>query len=48
MSIIMQQKLQKAPDTLYLNEDIYRKALFSGVGIFWTGISVGVSNLVCG
>ena len=50
MAIIMQEKMT-APDAniydmAYQND--YRKALYSGYAIFWTGLSVGVSNLVCG
>ena len=50
MAIIMQEKMSSYSGDIYGdgNEADYRKALFAGYAIFWTGLSVGVSSLVCG
>lgn len=50
MAIIMQEKMSSPDFDVYnpIYEDDYRKALYSGYAVFWTGLSVGVSNLVCG
>lgn len=45
IAIILSGKL-KSPGTL--DAAAYDKALFAGFSVFWTGISVGLSNLVCG
>jgi len=45
MAIIMSQKLGNPAN---LTDANYDQALFSGYALFWTGITVGISNLVCG
>lgn len=47
MSIMMAQKVTYS-DTVYTNEAAYRQAMRSAMSIFWTGVSVGFSNLICG
>mmetsp|Transcript_29460 Transcript_29460/g.34047 ORF Transcript_29460/g.34047 Transcript_29460/m.34047 type:complete len:183 (+) Transcript_29460:62-610(+) len=45
IAIILSGKM-KNPGQLQAAD--YDKALFAGFAVFWTGISVGLSNLVCG
>jgi V-type H+-transporting ATPase proteolipid subunit len=40
LAIIMSGKIKGDPDVA--------KAMYSGYALFWTGASVGFSNLVCG
>lgn len=48
MSILLAEKVERQPKALYANDEIYRKAMFSAYSVFWTGMSVGLSNLFCG
>ena len=52
MSIIMIGKVNEPPFPSTASTDVvakcYTTLLFAGYSIFWTGISVGISNLVCG
>merc|ERR1711874_586141 len=48
MGIILSEKIETSPQNLYSSEAIYNQALFSGFSLFWTGVAVGISNLVCG
>ena len=50
MAIIMVGKINvpKVDYRLKEYEQLFDRLLFAGSGLFWTGISVGVSNLVCG
>jgi hypothetical protein len=43
MAIILQGKINN-----YGTDDNLNKAIFAGYALFWTGISVGFSNLFCG
>jgi len=44
MAIIMSGKLKEP-----VSDPIkYDQALFAGVSLFWTGVTVGFSNLICG
>lgn len=49
MAIIMIGKVASPevvnPDNI---SDCYTNYLYSGYALFWTGVSVGLSNLVCG
>ena len=50
MAIIMAEKIVpygKGND-IYDNPEAYAMALRSSLAIFWTGIGVGLSNLICG
>jgi V-type H+-transporting ATPase proteolipid subunit len=50
MAIIMQGKMANLsnPNNLAIPDSINYLILYSGYAIFWTGISVGISNFVCG
>jgi V-type H+-transporting ATPase proteolipid subunit len=50
MAIIMAEKISlygKGMD-IYSDKDAYALALRSSLAIFWTGLGVGLSNLICG
>ena len=47
MAIIMIGKIN-SPDTVTDITTCYTTILFSGYAMFWTGFSVGLSNLICG
>ena len=44
MAIILQGKINEYPACL----SKYDQCAFSGYALFWTGVSVGFSNLFCG
>ncbi|EGR30767.1 hypothetical protein IMG5_124330 [Ichthyophthirius multifiliis] len=46
MAIIMQGKMNKPKQQLSPTD--LHNAFYAGYALFWTGISVGISNLVCG
>lgn len=48
MAILLSGKMEKEPDNLVNNEDAYNRATFSAYALFFTGLSVGLSNLFCG
>eukprot|EP01017_Pseudomicrothorax_dubius_P027200 TRINITY_DN3102_c0_g1_i2.p1 TRINITY_DN3102_c0_g1~~TRINITY_DN3102_c0_g1_i2.p1 ORF type:complete len:104 (-),score=17.61 TRINITY_DN3102_c0_g1_i2:192-503(-) len=48
MAIILVGKVSSPPAGWDTNTNFYRQALFCGFSVFWTGFSVGFSNLVCG
>jgi F0F1-type ATP synthase membrane subunit c/vacuolar-type H+-ATPase subunit K len=48
MAIIMVGKMNKPIEGYRTSPEIYDKYVFAGAGLFWTGISVGMSNLLCG
>ena len=44
MAIILQGKMNEAENT----PDDFNKFAYCGYALFWTGITVGFSNLACG
>ena len=48
MAIIMSGKVNVAKFDPVQDPKKYLNGLFCGYALFWTGISVGISNLVCG
>lgn len=50
MAIIMAEKivLYGKGNEIYQNWEFYALALRSSLAIFWTGLGVGLSNLICG
>lgn len=50
MAIIMSEKIEiygKGLD-IYSSPEAYRKVLYSSLALLWTGIGVGLSNVICG
>ena len=48
MAIILVGKIERPPAGWDSDEETYRRLLYCGYALFWTGVSVGVSNLACG
>ena len=48
MSILMSEKIEIYKDNFYENEEVYRKILHASLSLFWIGIGVGFSNIICG
>ena len=48
LAIMLSQRMGGNTDSWKEDEEKWRKAMFAGFNIFWTGFCVGVSNLVCG
>ena len=48
MAIVMNGRIEIFNGNVYDNEDTYRKILYSSFALFWTGIGVGLSNIICG
>jgi len=44
MAIILQGKMNQTE----MYDDNYPELVFAGYALFWTGITVGFSNLACG
>ena len=50
MAIIMSEKIEKygTAAEIYGNDEIYRQVLHSSLALLWTGLGVGMSNVICG
>ncbi len=51
MAIIMSEKIEKFGSSaadLYKDDEAYRKVLQSSMALLWTGLGVGLSNIICG
>ena len=50
MAIIMSEKITiyGSGFDVYQNQDTYRQVLHSSLALLWTGIGVGLSNIICG
>jgi V-type H+-transporting ATPase proteolipid subunit len=48
LAIILETKVSSVAEKNWADVDTINNALFAGYAIFWSGISVGVSNLACG
>ena len=48
MAIIMAEKINETKDDIYANPETYRQLLYSSMALLWTGLGVGLSNIICG
>jgi len=50
MSIIMSEKISiyGSGNDVYSDPQIYKQVLHSSLALLWTGIGVGLSNIICG
>ena len=48
MAIMMAGKIVEHPLSSLNNPEFYKKILYPSLGFFWTGLGVGISNIVCG
>ena len=48
MSIIMSEKIEFYEGDIYNNPEVYKNILHSSLALFWTGLGVGLSNIICG
>lgn len=48
MAILMSERIEEPKSAVDPSSDTYKQFLFSGHALFWTGMTVGISNLVCG
>ena len=48
MSIVMADRIESFEGNIYERPDVYRTVLYSSFALLWTGIGVGLSNIICG
>ncbi len=48
IAILMAEKITNYPKDIYSDPEFYRKVMYSSIGLFWTGVGVGLSNIICG
>ena len=48
MSILMSERITEFNGNIYESEEVYRKVLHASISLFWIGVGVGFSNIVCG
>ena len=48
MSIIMSEKIESFGGNIYENPDAYKKVMHASMALLWTGLGVGLSNIICG
>lgn len=48
MAILMAEKIEVLPGDLRADPELFRRVAYSSMAMLWTGLAVGVSNIVCG
>lgn len=50
MAIIMSEKIEVygTSEEIYGNPDVYKRILYASLSLLWTGLGVGLSNIICG
>lgn len=48
MAIVMAERIEPFTGNIYENPEAYKLALYSSFALLWTGIGVGLSNIICG
>lgn len=48
MAIVMAERIEPYAGNIYENPAAYRTVLYSSFALLWTGIGVGLSNIICG
>ena len=48
MAILMSQKIIIYDFDITQDPNFYKQVLYSSMGLFWTGLGVGLSNFICG
>ena len=48
MAILMAEKISDYKTNIYDDPEFYRMVLYAAIGLFWTGLGVGISNIICG
>jgi len=48
MAILMSEKIVEYPLSTFNDPVFYKQVLYASLGFFWTGLGVGISNIVCG
>jgi len=48
MAILMSEKIVSYKFDIMEDPEFYRQVLYSSMGLFWTGLGVGLSNIICG
>lgn len=48
MAILMSEKIVSYDFNIYSDPVFYKQILYASLGLLWTGLGVGLSNIVCG
>ena len=48
MAILLSEKIIEYPEGTFNDPEFYKLVLYSSLGFLWTGLGVGLSNIICG